>query len=53
MSDNKYGSGSEFLDSLDLNKTFSSVKQESTLRFSDLFKVFYTPSTESKKSPKV
>ena len=40
----KYGSGTDFLKSLDISKTIASTKRVPTLRLSDVFKVFYSSS---------
>jgi hypothetical protein len=46
------GTGSDFLASLDIGKTFASTKEESTLKLSDLFKVFTSRSDSSEQMPK-
>lgn len=50
MTNDKYGSGSDFLASLDVNKTIASATQATSLRLTDVFKIFY--SREDKRTPK-
>ncbi len=52
MVNDKSGTGSDFLASLDIGKTFASTKRESTLKFRDLFIVFKSRSDSSEDLPK-
>ncbi len=50
MANDKLGTGTAFLESLDVNRTIASVTQATPLRLTDIFKIFF--SHEDKQEPK-